>query len=124
MRKIIVLLMCLAFCFVCCKAKPAQALPGVKTWMLSWTANTETDLAGYYLYWRTPTGTFSDANRVVCAETATTQVLTGVVPNNCILALTAYDDAGNESAFSVEVPFVKDGTAPSSPKDPVVKAVP
>jgi hypothetical protein len=124
MKKLIFIILAVSFVFVACGPKPASALPGVKTWMAAWNANTETDLNGYYLYWRTTTGTFSDTNKVMCAKTATTQVLTGIVPNNCILALTAFDVAGNESAFSTEVPFVKDGTAPSSPAGLAVVPVP
>ena len=124
MKKLIVILSVISFMFISCGPKQAAAMPGVKTWQAAWNANTETDLDGYYLYWRTTSGTFSDTNRIRCAKTATTQVLTGTVPNNVILALTAVDVAGNESAFSTEVPFVKDGTAPSSPGGLAVVPVP
>jgi hypothetical protein len=102
----------------------AFSLPGSKTYMASWTANTETDLNGYYLYWRTSSGSFSNTNRIACAKTATTQVLTGLVPNNTIIALTAFDVAGNESAFSAEVPFVGDSSAPSAPAGLKIELVP
>lgn len=124
MKKVIIVLSVIMLMFVAYKAKQVAAMPGVKTWMLKWDANTESDLNGYYLYWRTSTGTFSDTNRIACAKTATSQVLTGTVPNNVILALTAFDVAGNESAFSAEIPFVKDGTAPSSPAGLAVVPVP
>jgi len=124
MRKILFCLMIAVFMIIGCKAKQAQAMPGLKEYQASWTANTETDLAGYYLYWRTATGSFNDTNRVQCAKTATTQKLTGVVPNNTTIALTAFDNAGNESAFSATVPFVADGTAPGSPNGLAVTAVP
>jgi hypothetical protein len=120
MKKILFVLMLL------CIASNGFALPGVKTQNMqaTWTANTETDLNGYYLYWRTNTGQFSDANRIACAKTATSQILTGLVPPNTIIALTAFDVAGNESGFSNEVPFVVDGTAPSSPQSLKIVAVP
>ena len=112
------------FGFILTMEVDLYALPGVKQHQVTWTANTETDLNGYYLYWRTSTGTFSDTNRVQCAKTATSQLLTGIVPNNTILALTAFDVAGNESAFSATVPFAVDGTAPSSPAGLAVVPVP
>lgn len=90
------------------------ALPGSKEYEAYWNANTESDLAGYYLYWRTSSGSFNDTNRVDCGLD-TSILLTGNVPNKTILALTAYDDSGNESDFSAEVPFDQDGQAPSSP---------
>ena len=124
MRKLLIIAIGILLLVAPCNKKEATALPGLKTWQATWTANTETDLNGYYLYWRTATGSFSDANRIQCAKSATTQLLTGVVPSNTILALTAFDTAGNESAFSATVPFVADGTAPSSPAGLGVIAAP
>ena len=105
-------------------AATSYGLPSTKKYQATWTANTETDLAGYRLYWRTSTGSFSDTNRITVAKTATSQLLTGLVPENSIIALTAFDEAGNESGFSNEVPFVGDGTAPSPPTGCNVVAVP
>ena len=124
MRKLFLILVVLVMMAVSCQDKPAQALPGVKQVQATWTANTETDLNGYYLYWRTASGSFSDANRIQCAKTATSQLLTGLVPNNTIIALTAFDTSGNESAFSATVPFAVDGTAPSSPSGLAVVPIP
>jgi len=124
MKKILIILACLFLMGIACKAKQASALPGLKEYQCTWTANTETDLAGYYLYWRTASGSFSDTNRVQCAKTVTSQKLTGVVPTNTILALTAYDTAGNESAFSATVPFAADGSAPGSPAGLAVVPIP
>ena len=104
-------------------AATSYGLPSTKKYHATWT-NTETDLAGYRLYWRTSTGSFSDTNRITVAKTATSQLLTGLVPENSIIAMTAFDEAGNESGFSNEVPFVGDGTAPSPPTGCKVVAVP
>lgn len=126
MKKLILIVLALAFIFVACGPKQAAALPGVKTnpMMAQWNANTESDLNGYYLYWKSGTSAFTDANRITIAKTATTQVLTGIVPPNTIIALTAFDVAGNESGFSAQVPFVVDGTAPTSPAGLAVVPVP
>lgn len=124
MKKLILVLIALTFIFIACQSKEATAMPGLKQWQLQWTANTEADLDGYYLYWRTATGAFNDTNRLRCAKTATSQLLTGVVPNNTILALTAIDVSLNESDFSTTVPFAKDGTACSSPGGVAVVPVP
>lgn len=90
------------------------ALPGPKQYEAAWIANTEADLAGYYLYWRDPSGTFNDTDKVDCGL-STTQLLTGVVPNKTVLALTAYDTSENESEFSEELPFDQDSQAPGTP---------
>lgn len=98
------------------------ALPGSKQYSAVWTANTEQDLAGYYLYWRTSNGAFNNTNKVDCGL-STSQLLTGVVPNKTILALTAYDSSGNESEFSSEVPFDQDDQAPNPPSGLSVQQV-
>jgi hypothetical protein len=90
------------------------ALPGSKQYEAAWEANTEADLAGYYLYWRDTSGAFNDTDRVDCGLN-TTQLLTGVVPNKTVLALTAYDTSDNESEFSEELPFDQDSQAPNGP---------
>jgi len=87
-------------------------VPGTKTWKAVWTANTETDLSHYWLYWRTNGGTFNDTDRVQVAGTE--QTLTGVVPNSRFIAVTAEDTSGNESDFSSEIFFEKDSSAPGA----------
>ena len=67
-----------------------------------WDANTETTLAGYYLYWGTQSGSYTQP-RVMISKTLTTYTLTGLDPNlTYYAALTAFDIAGNESDFSNE----------------------
>lgn len=99
------------------------ALPGSKQFQAVWTANTEADLAGYFLYWRDPSGAFNDTDKVDCGLN-TSQLLTGEVPNKTVLALTAYDTSGNESEFSSELPFDQDSQAPNSPNGFAIQRVP
>lgn len=88
-------------------------LPGIKQWKAVWDANQETDLAGYYLYWRAESEMFTDTNRIDCGL-VTEYSLSGF-PSGVILALTAYDTSENEGGFSIEVPFNKDIIPPDAP---------
>ncbi len=99
-------------------------LPGVKQYQATWTANTETDLNGYYLYWRTVGGQFSNANRIQVVKTATTLVLSGSVPYGTQIALTAFDTSDNEGGYSNIVPFDRDGLAPGVPGGLAIQPVP
>ncbi|KHE90274.1 MAG: fibronectin type III domain-containing protein [Candidatus Scalindua rubra] len=70
---------------------------------LSWTANTEADIAGYKVYYGKTSGNY-DAN--VDVGNQTNYTLTGLINGHTYhLAVTAYDSSGNESAFSSEVIF-------------------
>jgi hypothetical protein len=96
--------------------------PKIDKHVAVWTANTESDLAGYYLYWRTSAGTFSDANRVVIPKstTPTYELLTLNLPSGVyIIAVSAYNTAGNESALSTEVTW--NATIPGAPKNPGIQ---
>lgn len=87
-----------------------------------WDANTETDLAGYYLYWRTPTGTFSDSSRrsVLLGANPTFNLNTLLLaPGVYVVAVSAYNLDGNESGMSNEVTW--DAAYPGNPKNAVVK---
>lgn len=88
-------------------------LPGIKQWTLVWDANQEADLAGYYLYWRAESETFTDTNRLDCGL-VTEYSLSGL-PSGVLLALTAYDTSENEGGFSIELPFNKDIIPPAAP---------
>jgi fibronectin type 3 domain-containing protein len=82
---------------------------------LTWNANTETDLAGYKVYYGTAAGTYGvpvDVGNVITY----TMTITPTTGATYYFALTAYDTSGNESAKSSEVSvFLKDGTAPAKP---------
>jgi len=85
------------------------AMPGIVPKDAVWQANTEADLAGYFLYWGAE-GTFNDTDRVDVGNV--TQYELDGIPGPKVV-LTAYDTSGNESEFSNSVPL--DGTAPTAP---------
>ena len=120
MRKLLVIL-----AFLALLSAPFTSFcigPTIKLHTAAWDANTESDLAGYYLYWRTPTGTFSDVNRVAVAKATapTFDLLTLNLPSGTyVIAVSAYDSSGNESALSNEVSW--DAAYPSTPKNVLVK---
>lgn len=96
--------------------------PKIDKHVAVWDANTEVDLTGYYLYWRTSTGVFSDANRVVIPQSATPtyELMTLNLPSGVyIIAVSAYNTAGNESALSTEVTW--NATIPGAPKNPGIQ---
>lgn len=87
---------------------------------LSWSPNTETDLAGYKVYYGTATKTYGlpiDVGKV------TTYTVTGLTDQTTYyFAVTAYDLAGNESGFSTEAfGTVPDKTPPAPPAGLTVK---
>lgn len=74
------------------------------TAILVWTANTETDLAGYKVYQSTVAGTYGPATLVlgeVITSTLTLPTLT--VDRQYFFTITAYDTSGNESPKSLQV---------------------
>jgi hypothetical protein len=73
---------------------------------ISWNANTESDLAGYYLHDRSAptsapaTGTYGPQITSVGCPTL------GLNPGQHYISLSAFDTSGNVSAESTQVPFV------------------
>ncbi|MFQ5598234.1 MAG: hypothetical protein ACE5GK_09315 [Nitrospiria bacterium] len=92
---------------------------------MSWSANNESDLAGYYLYYKDD----SDSKPLtkvyktlkIDMGNRTSYTHTRLAPGNHYFALSAYDRASNESALSVVV-LKTVFPAPSQPESP--KAVP
>ncbi len=85
----------------------------------SWDPNSESDLAGYRIYYGTQSGSY---NTNVDAGNATSVEIKGLQTNTTYyFAATAYDVAGNESTFSQEVslfiPPPSDTQAPTAPKN-------
>jgi len=71
---------------------------------LSWSANTESDLSGYRVYYGTAPGTYiQGAAQGVNAGRVTSFIVNGLTSGRrYYFAVTAYDTSGNESPFSVE----------------------
>lgn len=68
--------------------------------MISWDQNTEADLAGYRIYWGDAPRSYAH----VVSTRETSCVIDGLPGDQCTyFAVTAFDTAGNESAFSDEV---------------------
>ena len=91
------------------------------TLTFEWDANTETDLAGYRLYFSTVQGVHVKGQYLsqVGKVTTTTDTIE-IYPGEVVYyVLTAFDTEGKESAFSNEVSFFlpPDGTgvAPATP---------
>jgi hypothetical protein len=77
--------------------------PTTSSATLTWTPNTDADLAGYKIYRATASGAYGAALATVPAGTVTYQA-TGLTANTTyFFVITAYDSAGNESLFSNEV---------------------
>jgi fibronectin type 3 domain-containing protein len=70
---------------------------------LSWTPNTETDLASYRIYVSTNQGSYGAPVATVPAGTASYTVNGLAIGNTYYFRITAVDTAGNESLPSNEV---------------------
>lgn len=87
------------------------ALPSAQCNGLTWNPNTEPDLAGYKVYWRTATtipyadiNSFDRGNTVgIIFDTNLPAIGTALRSTRHYFVATAYDTAGNESGFSNEV---------------------
>ncbi len=78
---------------------PAVADAGVIK--LAWDPNTETDVAGYKVYYGTSSGNYENA---VDIGNSTEYLLSGLSKGQTYyIVVTAYDTASNESGFSNEV---------------------
>lgn len=78
---------------------------------LSWDPNSETDLAGYNIYWGSTSGNYSNS---VDVGNVTTYQLIGLDEGQSVFAVTAYDINANESDFSDEVCAVLDTIPPTA----------
>ena len=82
---------------------------------LTWSPNSESDLAGYKLYYGTASGSYG-APVVVGNVTSYALSLSPTVGTTYYFAVSAYDTSGNESVKSDEVSaFVPDSTPPAKP---------
>ncbi len=77
--------------------------PSSSSVTLTWNANTESDLAGYRVYRATSSGTYGAPIATIQGKT-TSYIATGLqLGTTYFFVVTAYDIAGNESAYSNEV---------------------
>lgn len=74
---------------------------------LAWDANTESDLAGYKVYYGTASGVYGTP---ITIGTQTTYTVTGLPPGTYYFAVTAYNTSGLESGYSNEVSQTINGT--------------
>lgn len=72
--------------------------------LLTWSANTEPDLAGYRVYYGTAPGVYQQPKGQGIVVTGTTYTVAGLNSGTrYYFAVTAYDGSGNESDYSQEV---------------------
>ncbi len=72
---------------------------------IQWKPNSESDLAGYKVYYGTAHRTYAAP---IDVGNVTTYEITGLSAGTYYIAITAYDTSGNESDYSYEVvPEVK-----------------
>ena len=83
---------------------PASTSSGTGSATLSWTLNSEADLAGYKLYVGTAPGRYTYAGSPVIIGLMGSYTLSGLpMGQTYYFALSAFDSSGNESALSSEV---------------------
>lgn len=104
LKKILSLCAALVLTAACASATPTSAVSTV-----NWNAYTDPSGVGFYLYWRSdvPTSAYSNTSRIqITSITAVTEAIATAVPtphsSSLCFVLTAYDAAGNESAYSNE----------------------
>lgn len=77
--------------------------PSTASSVLAWNANTESDIAGYKVYRSTASGTYGSPIATI-DKSQTSYTTAGLLYGTTyFFVVTAYDTAGNESPFSVEV---------------------
>ena len=90
---------------------------------LAWDANTESDVAGYKIYYGTSSKSYTGS---VDVGNTTTYTLTGLTQGQTYyIAVTDYNASGSESGYSTEVSGVATETAPVvSETPPTVSTTP
>lgn len=106
----------LLICFIAMlMSTSAFALPGTVDVRATWNPNSETDLAGYKLYYSDSAdlGTFTESQSVDVGNV--TEYDLGPIPMGSWITITAYDFTGNESAFATPAFYeIHDGVAPAA----------
>jgi K319L-like, PKD domain/Fibronectin type III domain len=89
--------------------------------VLSWSANSESDLGGYIAYWGGASRSYPNHSDVGTARSLT---IPGLVEGNTyFFAVKAYDNTGNQSAYSAEVSLTIPTSGPSDTTAPSVTGV-
>lgn len=71
---------------------------------LEWDANSESDLAGYKIYWSSTSGSYTNINSILVNKDQTSATVTGLLSETTYyFVATAYDNDGYESDYSDEV---------------------
>jgi hypothetical protein len=121
MKKILIILTVLFMTVLFMTAVPAISFADTNV-TLSWSANTENDMAGYRVYRGNQAGGpyTQVGSDVACGpnETACCELVDMGVPDGTYFwVATAYDVAGNESGYSNEVTDTLDSIAPAPPQE-------
>lgn len=82
---------------------PASTSSGTGSATLSWTSNSEADLAGYKLYVGTAPGRYTYGSPVIIGLMGSYTISGLPVGQTYYFALSAFDSSGNESGLSSEV---------------------
>jgi len=81
---------------------------------LGWDANFESDLAGYRIYFGVASRLY---NHILDVGNLTEYTIQGLDSNQCYyLSVTAYDQSGNESDYSLEVSGVPSSSTTTEPR--------
>jgi hypothetical protein len=83
---------------------PPSTAPPINKVILTWAANTESDLAGYRVYVGTSSGTYDFPGSPFTIDKITTYIVSNLQQKTTyFFAISAFDQAGNESPLSAEV---------------------
>jgi len=88
---------------------------------LAWDPNSETDLAGYKVYYGTISGQYASPPQTAGVSTAPTYTVQNLAPGTYFFVVTAYNTAGLESGFSNEVSTTIAGEPPV--QNPVISQI-
>lgn len=89
------------------------------SFVITWGANTETDLGGYNVYDKVNGGTNNKVGSIG-VMTAPTYTMSSVAEGIHIITVTAFDTSGNESLPSDATSATVDLTPPGKPSKPVI----
>ena len=89
------------------------------SFVITWTANAETDLGGYNIYDKVNGGTTSKVGSIGVMA-APTYTMSSVAEGSHVITVTAFDSSGNESLPSDPASATIDLTPPAKPTKPAI----